>query len=125
MQNPEILNQLMIMGELGLEGDIRPIKGILSMAMLAREQNLAGFICPMDNANEASIIRELPVYGANNLKDAVAILRNPQRLAHSSPNIADLINQNPNKAQADFSDVKGQEQIKRVWRLLRQAGIIC
>lgn len=112
IQNPEILNSLMIMGELGLEGDIRPIKGILSMTILAHEQNLSGFICPIDNADEASIIRELPIYGVKNLKEAVSLLRNPQRTAHPPVDLSQLINHN-SKEYPDFSDVKGQEQIKK------------
>lgn len=110
--NPEILSRLMIMGELSLDGEIRPIKGILPMAILAKNQQLSGFICPIDNANEASIIQELAVYGVKNLGEAVQLLRTSERRACEPVNLADLVNRD-NSEYADFKDVKGQEHIKK------------
>lgn len=110
--NPENLNRLMIMGELGLDGEIRPIKGILSMATLARAQELTGFVCPADNAHEASIIQDLAVYGVKTLQDAVKLLRSPTRIATKPQALETLISQDF-ASYADFKDVKGQEHIKK------------
>ena len=65
------LKEFMIMGELSLDGEIRPIKGVLSMALKAREMGLKGIVIPYDNLLEASLVKGIDIIGAKNLKDII------------------------------------------------------
>ena len=73
----ERLDRYMLMGELSLDGSLRPIKGALPMAILARELHLDGFILPRDNAMEAAVVNNLKILPADNLSQVVDLLRSP------------------------------------------------
>ena len=102
------LSKYMIMGELGLDGSVRKIKGALPMAILARELHLEGFILPKENASEAAIVNNLKVYGVDHISQVVQLLNGEQPL---EPTVIDTRAEFA-KAQGnfpfDFSDVKGQ-----------------
>ena len=113
IENPEILNDYIIMGELNLDGSIQPIKGALPMAIQARKENFKGFILPLQNAKEAGMVNQLNVYGVSHLNDVIALLRDPAAIEPLKINTRDAFYASQYDFDADFSDVKGQSNIKR------------
>ena len=103
-----------IMGELSLDGSLRPIKGALPIAFQAKKEGYRGFILPIQNAREAAIVEGLEVYGVQSLKEAVDILE--EKEGHVQPldvgNREDFF-KNKDEYAVDFSDVRGQETMKR------------
>ncbi len=109
------LDRYMIMGELSLDGTLQPIKGVLPIAIKAREEGFKGFILPKQNAREAAVVNNLEVYGAENLKEVIAFLNGELEI---EPTVVDTRNEffsNLNHFDLDFSDVKGQESVKRAF----------
>ena len=108
-----MLNEYVIMGEMGLDGTLQPVKGALSMAIKAQNEGFKGIILPAQNAPEAAVIDGLEVYGANNIREVVDLLNNCP--GHISP--LDRLNENGidvrNDSGTDFADVKGQDSVKR------------
>ena len=116
------LDRYMLMGELSLDGTLRPIKGALPMAILARELHLDGFILPRDNALEAAVVNNLDILPADNLTDVVNFLNGTATL---EPTVVDTRAEFA-KAQGvfpyDFADVKGQENVKRAFEVACAGG---
>jgi magnesium chelatase family protein len=104
--------KLMFAGELALDGRLRPIKGAISMAMLARKMKLDGIIVPADNASEAAAVDGLEVYPADSLATVVAFLNDLRPIEPQPPLDADRELQDLT-ADIDFADVRGQEAVKR------------
>lgn len=120
----EIVNlaNYLILGELSLDGTIQPIKGALPIAIQARSDNFEGLILPKANAKEAAIVADIKVYGIDNLTDVVDFLT--QKIV-IKPTIVDLEQEFINKTdinEVDFSDVKGQENIKRALEIAAAGG---
>ncbi len=105
-------SQYVILGELSLNGDIKPIKGVLAIALSIPPDQYAGLIVPQNNAKEAAITGHIPVYPVQNLCQVVYFLNNPAALPAI---IADktTLSSSPPCYDADFSDVKGQVFVKR------------
>lgn len=120
--SPEKLGRYMMMGELSLDGSLRPIKGALPMAILARELQLDGFILPSENAMEAAIVNHLAVYGASHISQVIDFLNGAAEL---KPTVVDTRAEFA-KAQGsfpyDFSEVKGQENVKRAFEVACAGG---
>lgn len=115
--NGDIENQMLedyvIMGELGLDGSLRPIKGALPIAIEARRRKCKGFILPAANAREAAIVNNLEVYGANTLKEVIDFFNGKKSI---EPTIVDTraeFANSLNNYEFDFADVKGQSDVKR------------
>ncbi len=102
-----------IIGELALNGDLRPIKGALPMALQAHRENAKGMILPDANVREAAIVKDLCVYGVKNLKEAIQVVCNDPGIKPFSLNAAELFQLNRHHYDVDFTDVKGQDNIKR------------
>lgn len=113
LPNPEKLRDYVIMGELSLDGTIRPIKGALPIAIQARKENFKGLIVPKENGREAAMVNNLKVYGAGHLKEVIKFLKDESALEPIIVNTREEFAYAQGKFEIDFSDVKGQENIKR------------
>lgn len=110
--NFDELDKYIIMGELSLDGGLKPIKGVLPIAIKARQEGFKGIIIPKENAFEAAVVNQLNVFGFENITEVIAFLngdlrQEPTRIAESD------LSKNENQYGFDFSEVKGQENIKR------------
>ncbi len=118
---PEQLRDFALVGELALNGSLRPIKGALSMAMAARDLGLKKLLVPAINAREAAVVAEVSVFGANTLSEAVGILSGQLDADPVSVRLEELAAQ-LNTYDIDFADVRGQEFAKRALVVAASGG---
>lgn len=117
-----ILDGYMIMGELSLDGSLLPIKGVLPMAILARKMGLKGFILPAPNATEAAVVNNLRVYGANTLREVMDHLTGQSPIPPTEVDTRGEFGKAVEEFPFDFSDVKGQESVKRAFEVACAGG---
>lgn len=116
------LEKYLIMGELSLDGSLQPIKGALPIAIKAREEGFEGFILPNQNAREAAIVNDLKVFGVDNIKQVIDYFDKGMPLEQTIINTREEFEKNLNYPEHDFSDVKGQESIKRCMEIAAAGG---
>jgi len=108
----EITAEYLVAGELALDGRVRPIKGVLSMALFCREEGFRGLLVPLENADEAAVVEGVEAYGISALSEAVGFLAGELPLEPATVDLEDLF-QAASQYDVDFSDVRGQEHVKR------------
>jgi magnesium chelatase family protein len=109
----EMVEGMLITGELSLDGAVKPVKGILPMALQARISGFRGMIVPAENAYEAAVVEGIDVYGVSSLDDVMRFMRGEGGTLPLKADINLLFEQEGNRYDSDFSDVKGQENVKR------------
>jgi magnesium chelatase family protein len=100
-------------GELSLDGTLQPVKGVLPIALRARQEGFKGIIVPARNAREAAVVSELDVYGMEKLGDIVEFFNGYRKFEPVKVDLLEIFQGEANKYDLDFSDVRGQENVKR------------
>ncbi|MFB2118730.1 YifB family Mg chelatase-like AAA ATPase [Parapedobacter sp. 2B3] len=122
LATPFVLADYVIMGELGLDGSVLPIKGTLPMAIRARADGYAGMLVAEGNAREAGMVSQLSVYGFSHLKGAVAFFNGQQAAEPVQVYARDDFYRMQDSHGADFSDIRGQESAKRALQVAAAGG---
>lgn len=119
---PDKLADYLMMGELSLDGKILPIKGALPIAIMAKENGYKGFILPRENAKEAAVVEGIDVYGVESISEVTGFMNGELELEKTFVDIEKEFHQNQLLFEYDFSDVKGQESVKRALEVAAAGG---
>ena len=111
------LDKYIMMGELSLDGNLERVKGVLPMAINARDDGFRGIILPKQNAKEAGVISGLEVYGMENIRQVVDFLLGEQNARPIRVNLEKIFHHQTNHYGSDFSEVKGQTRVKRAMEI--------
>ena len=118
----ENLGKYMIMGELSLDGSVLPIRGILPMAIKARAEGFKGFIVPSANAKEAAVVNNLEVIGVNHISEVVGFFNGTVAIEPTVVNTREEFFSSINEYDFDFSEVRGQDNVKRAFEVACAGG---
>jgi magnesium chelatase family protein len=120
--NEDALQKYLIMGELSLDGSLQPIKGVLPIAIKAKEDGFEGIILPRANAREAAVVQGLNIYGADNIKEVTDLLNGIPSIEPTQVDAEAEFNKTTPIFDMDFADVKGQENVKRALEIAAAGG---
>lgn len=117
-----MLSDYMMIGELGLDGKLKPVSGVLSVAIRARKEKFKGLFVPMENAREAAVVNNLDVYGMDNLCDVISFLNGSDSYEPTFVDTRKEFYEQQYSFDLDFADVKGQEGVKRALEVASAGG---
>ena len=117
-----MLSDFIMVGELGLDGKIKPVSGVLSVAIRAQKDNFKGMIVPQENAREAAVVNDLEVYGMDNLADVISFLNSYHDFEPTIVDTRKEFYEHQYSYDLDFADVKGQESVKRAMEVAAAGG---
>ena len=120
--NAGILDKYMLVGELGLDGRLQPVRGALPIAIRARKEKFKGLIVPKQNIREAAVVNNLDVYGMDCLADVVAFLNGTMQLEPTRIDTRREFYEHQSSFELDFADVRGQETVKRAMEVAAAGG---
>ena len=117
-----MLGDYMMIGELGLDGKLKPVSGVLSVAIRARKEKFKGLIVPMENVREAAVVNQLDVFGMDSLADVISFLNGSDSYEPTFVDTRKEFYEQQCAFDLDFADVKGQEGVKRALEIAAAGG---
>ena len=120
--SPEIFPESLIMGELSLDGTVLPVSGVLPMAIMARARGIKNIFVPVENATEAAVVNNVTVYGVRNLQQIIDFINGTATIESTIVNTREEFARATDLFDVDFSEVKGQENVKRAFEVACAGG---
>ncbi|MCR5819115.1 MAG: ATP-binding protein, partial [Prevotella sp.] len=119
---PDHLHEYMLVGEIGLDGSLRPIRGALPIAIRARAEKFRGLIVPRQNVSEAAVVNDLDVYGMDSIMDVISFFNGEREFEPTRIDTRKEFYEQQAISELDYADVRGQESVKRALEVAAAGG---